>query len=244
MLISLDEKYVKKRLANWKFEESKIKILEDKDNSNDSWYCFVPNAISKPGWLSKRLLPREGKRTICTISALNLMDKSPEKTVKNLDGVYDPLFEEMEKDIREGKDISFVGVSIGNVLSIRAASELPRGRVKNLISFVGGGRLGISAWDSILVQHLARASGCNSAEEYEERVKKFSPLEYMDDLSVDSIFARFGTSDLLIRYNPNGKELRNAFEESVLAKKKNIRTYTGADHVSTMLLTSLENVYR
>ena len=68
------------------------------------------------------------------------------------------------------------------------------------------------------------------------KLEEFSPVNYTRGISVRHIFARFGSSDLLIPYNPNGKELAEALKQ-VDAQEIDLRVYPYLDHCSTLSLS-------
>ncbi|MBI3623712.1 hypothetical protein HY212_06575 [Candidatus Pacearchaeota archaeon] len=187
------------------------------------------------------ILPKDGKVAAYTISYVNLIDASAKKTRDNLRVIYYDAMAKISEDLDRGRSISVVGVSIGNVLSVRCASSLPGRKVNELVSLVGGSRLGFSAWDSIATSHIAQSSGLDIYQ-YEDLLREFAPIENLKGLHSNRIFARFGSSDLMIRYDPHGKELKSALE-SIDARDKDVKTYLWADHSSAILRASREGIH-
>ncbi|MEK6918153.1 MAG: hypothetical protein AABW51_04355 [Nanoarchaeota archaeon] len=138
--------------------------------------------------------------------------------------------------------INLIGISLGNVEATRVGANLPEGRVKNLISLVGGAKLGFSSWDSLATQQTARNSGCSSVLEYEFILSEFSPIHYIHRINAEKVFARFGTNDLMIKYNPHGKELEKALA-SMNAKEKDIKIYPFSDHCSSIIFSSMARIH-
>jgi hypothetical protein len=135
-----------------------------------------------------------------------------------------------------------LGVSIGNVLSVRCASILPGKKVKDLVSIVGGSRLGFSAWDSIATSHIAQASGLD-VYEYEQVLSEFAPVENLKGVSAERVVGRFGTSDLMIRYHPHGRELERTLK-GMPADEKDIRVYPFFDHSAAIMFSGLIGVHK
>lgn len=208
------------------------------DQTTESWYCFVPRAVNKRS-LAKGLIPKNGKVSVYTISSFNIMNPDPEITTSKLRKIYDDANFRINHDIQNGLTINLLGVSLGNVLSVRVATNVQEGKLRRLVSIVGGGKLGLSAWDSILTKNIVRSSVL-SAQEYEKRVSEFSPIHYVGEINPQEIFARFGSSDLLIPYK-YGKELAQGLEK--IDCDQNIRTYPYADHCTAMFFASLGRVH-
>jgi len=61
-------------------------------------------------------------------------------------------------------------------------------------------------------------------------------------IHAERVFARFGSSDLMIRYNPHGRKLERALT-SMNATNKNIKTYLWADHSSAILRASRKGIH-
>ncbi|MBU0958365.1 MAG: hypothetical protein KKB31_00325 [Nanoarchaeota archaeon] len=216
--------------------------INDSGTSNDSWYCFVPKLVMKNGFVWRGLVPHEGRVVVYTTSYINLIVPNAVKTRDNLRVIYDDAIKKMQQDSSRGRKINVLGVSIGNVLSVRLANEVSGSRINRLVSIVGGGFLGRSAWDSIATRDVAQNSGCDSVEEYEEILAEFGPAYYLPNIFAEKVFARFGGNDLMIRYNPHGMELRNSLEK-MEAHSRDIKTYKRFDHSSTILRTSWEKLH-
>lgn len=194
-------------------------------------------------FLEKGLLPREGDVYIYTASSLNLIRPDPLETLHGLNEIYNEAVKRMKIARDQNRHtINILGISLGNVLGIRLASEVGA-PLRKIVSLVGGGRLGISAWDSILTSHIVQKSGLWNADSYEEKVSAFSPTRYIAGLPKCDISISLGTSDLLIRY-PNGQELADAFEKQHKDVGGNMKCsiYRGADHGSTMFLVAGRNI--
>ncbi|PIN89811.1 hypothetical protein COU61_02990 [Candidatus Pacearchaeota archaeon CG10_big_fil_rev_8_21_14_0_10_35_13] len=234
-----DKHYTQRQLRNpIERDVNENPKVEYNGNHQESWYCFVPRIISDINYFSKTILPQNGKRTIYTISSQKIMVSDPLETVVKLRAIYENSIKRMQTDIGSGLAINLMGISLGNVLSIRLAANLPKGKVKKLVSLVGGAQLGLSAWDSILTGHTARQSGCRTPNEYERKLEEFSPINYTENLTLGSIFSRFGSSDLLIPFQPHGKKLAEALAKT-RTEKIDVRTYPFADHSSAIFLSSL-----
>ena len=212
------------------------------DNSDETYYCFVPKIVMGNDKIGAGILPENGKVIAYTTSYINLVVPDAEKTRNNLRAIYYNALAKINDDIKEGRKISVLGVSIGNVLSFRCAGNVPMGRIANLISIVGGSHLGFSAWDSVATSRTAQNSGCTNVEEYENILSEFAPIKYAGDIHAKRIFARFGSSDLMIRYKPHGRKLEEALN-SMDAPHKNIKTYRWADHSSAILRASREGIH-
>src|SRR3989344_9311843 len=111
------------------------------DNSNDSWYCFVPKIVMNREGVRLGLLPQSGKVVAYTTSYVNLVVPDAERTRDNLREPYYDAIAKINDDLKEGRTINVLGVSIGNVLSFRCAGNVPEGRINNLVSIVGGSNL-------------------------------------------------------------------------------------------------------
>ena len=142
------------------------------DNSNISWYCFVPKVVVRDKRIREGLLPKSGKVTVYTTSYVNLLAFDVHQTLENLRISYSDSIPRIDDDIKEGRGLGFLGASIGNVLSMRCAGESSGGKINFLVSIVGGSNLGFSDWDSIATTHIAQNSGCDSVEEYEEKIQR------------------------------------------------------------------------
>ncbi len=212
------------------------------NRKSTSWFCFVSNNISKRPFLRNRIIPKEGDVFIYTISSLNIIKPNPEQSVRKLQDIYEDSMNRMYKELVDGKTLNVLGVSLGNVLSIRASSDI-NSSIERIISIVGGGRLGLSAWDSILTGSIARKSGCQSRTEYEEKMSLFSPLNYISGIKAGKISIRLGTRDLLIPFK-QGQELSWAFVEQAkkTGTKIDYKEYKGADHCSSIILSALDKI--
>ncbi len=210
-------------------------------NSNDSWYCFVPKLVMRNEKVREGILPKDGKVVDYTVSYVNLLVPNAEQTRDNLRQIYHDAMIRINGDLDRGRTVSVLGVSIGNVLSVRCAGNLPGKKVNNLISLVGGSRLGFSAWDSIATSHIAQASGLD-VYQYEDVLREFAPIENIKGVSANRVIARFGSSDLMIRYRPHGKELERALK-SMNAAHKDVKTYLWSDHSSAILRASREGFH-
>lgn len=240
MVAILDRVYARKKKREG-YSEPKSPTepnVSCQDPANESWYCFVPRIVNTK-LFSNGLTPQKGRVSVYTVSSFNIMHPDPEVTVSRLRKIYDDANSRIDNDLQAGSTINLLGISLGNVLSIRAAAYIPRGKLRNLVSIVGGGRLGLSAWDSILARDIVRSSEL-SAQEYEKGVSEFSPIHYTGEIFPEKIFARFGASDLLIP-SQHGRELAGALEK--VDCTKDIRTYPLADHCLTMFLSSRAKVF-
>ena len=204
-------------------------------SSRHVWYCFAPKNVTRKASIREGILPQDGKVVVYTISSLNLIVPDVEKTRNGLREVYEDATSRLNEDLKCYKEVSVMGVSLGNVLSTRLASNLSDRKIKNLVSLIGGSRLGFSAWDSIKTLNTAQNSGCKTVFEYEAALEEFSPINHLPRISAQRVFARFGASDLMIRYSPHGRELRKALA-SMNADEKDIRTYPFMDHCSMIML--------
>ena len=162
--------------------------------------------------------------------------------LRGLREIYDDAVGKINEDLSKGMEISLLGISLGNVISTRLAGSLNNGIIKNLVSLVGGARLGLSALDSLQTGPIAKSSGVATKEEYEVMLKEFSPVEYTNRIKPENIFARFGSADLMIRYNPHGRDLKKALD-GMNAERKNIKTYLFADHSSSIILSSKAGIH-
>ena len=206
------------------------------------WYCFVPKIVTRNTSIREGILPQDGKVVVYTISSLNLIISDAEKTKDGLREVYKDAVFRLNEDLNWYREVSIIGVSLGNVLSIRLAGSLRDRKVKNLVSLVGGSRLGFSAWDSITTSNTAQNSGCTNVDQYENVLEEFSPINHIPRISAQRVFARFGTSDLMIRYSPHGRELRKALA-SMNADEKDIQTYPFMDHCSMIMLLGFLGIH-
>ncbi|MEO8637345.1 MAG: hypothetical protein ABI430_00390 [Candidatus Taylorbacteria bacterium] len=213
------------------------------DEKPTSWFCFVPSIVSKNLYLRKGLLPREGTVYVYTISSFNLIKQDPLETLHGLNEIYSEAVGPMEvaRDQR-GHAIKILGISLGNVFGVRLASQAGLS-LQKIVSLVGGGRLGISAWDSILTGHIVKRSGLRNAEEYEEKVSSFSPIRSIAGLPKFDVNICLGTNDMLIRYH-HGIELADSFkkQQESIGGRLHCTVYPGADHGSTMFLVAGRNI--
>ena len=207
-----------------------------------SWFCFVPRGVSKGSLLRKGIIPTEGKVFVYTLSSFNLIKPDLEETVEGLNEIYTDATRRMHEELANGHSLGMLGVSLGNVLAIRASGSI-NSRIERLVSIVGGGKLGLSAWDSLLTGHIAKQSGCNFPEEYEKRLAVFSPVNYIDGLTANKISIKLGTMDLFIPYK-HGQQLANALIErgKKTSSKIDYKSYIGADHCAALVLSALEGI--
>ena len=212
------------------------------DDSNISWYCFVPKVVMRDGGVKRGILPQTGKVTSYTTSYVNLLAFDAIQTRDNLRQIYFDAMTKINEDLDSGRDISVIGVSIGNVLSLRCAGEVPEGKINTLVSIAGGSNLGLSAWDSIATKDIAQNSGCATVDEYESILSEFAPILYVPQIRAERVVARFGSSDLMIRYKPHGRKLEDALR-SMNAPHKDIKTYLWADHSFAILRASREGLH-
>ena len=224
--------------ASWKFE------IEQHNGKETSWFCFIPNKVARMPLLRKGLIPNEGDIFIYTLSSLNLIKPNPEQTVRSLTEIYNDVTERINQSLEKGHTLNFLGVSLGNVLSIRAAGNSDS-NIEKLVSIVGGGRLGLSAWDSLLTGHIARQSELRSPEEYEKKLSEFSPLNNIEGITTNEIIIRLGTNDLLIPYK-YGQELASALitQGKRTGAKIDYKAYRGADHSTAIFLSALDRNIR
>ena len=210
-----------------------------------SWFCFVPRSVSEMPLLRKGIIPKDGDVFVYTVSSLNLIKPSPEETAGGLQKIYDDAIERMNASSAKGHTLKILGVSLGNVLSIRAAGSI-NSRIEQPVSIVGGRNPGLSAWDSILTGHISKQSeryGCSSPEEYEKRLSIFSPINYIDGIMADKISIRLGTRDLMIPFK-QGRELACALIERGKKTRAKIdyKAYWGAGHTATIFFSALHKV--
>lgn len=238
----LDRIYAEKKKGLIHEDVDKEPKIDHFNSHRHVWYCFVPKIVMRNKAINRGIIPQDGKVVVYTISSLNLIVPGAEKTRDNLKEVYDDAISRLNEDLKWYKEVSVMGISLGNVLSTRLAHSLPDKKVKNLVSLVGGSRLGLSAWDSILTSHIAQNSDCESAFQYEDILGEFSPINYILEISAQRVFARFGSNDLMIKYKPHGKELKDTLN-SMSAKEKDIRTYPFMDHSATIMLLGLLGIH-
>ncbi|MBI2631924.1 alpha/beta hydrolase [Candidatus Pacearchaeota archaeon] len=222
--------------VDWKPEIS----LSDKYNRD--WYCFVPQNTVRFSIFRNGLIPNCGNVFIYKIYSLNIIDNNPTRTLENLQIIYNDVSERLYNSFKEKKDISFLGVSLGNVLAVRAAGEVGS-KIERIVSIAGGGKLGLSAWEGILTSNIAKSSGFRSPEEYEEILSSFSPVHYINKILAKEILIRLGARDLLIPFN-HGQELASAFRDqaSRTEAKYDCKIYPGSDHSATIFLSALFKV--
>lgn len=237
----LDKSYVayKKRFARKKVEWKPS--IFNFDNSDDAWYCFVPTFVLKNKNLREGILPQKGKVVVYTLYYSDIIVPDAVRTRDNLREIYFDAMTRVLKDMNSYQ-INLVGISLGNVEAMRVGANLPGGRVRNLVSLVGGAKLGFSSWNSIATQHIARNSGCASVLEYEGILREFSPIHYVSNINTEKVFARFGKEDLMIRYNPHGKELEGALR-NMNSHEKDIKVYHFMDHCSSIILSSMAGIH-
>ena len=204
-----------------------------------SWFCFVPSSISEGNLLRRGIIPTEGKVFVYTLSSF-LIKPNLEETIEGLNEIYNDATKRMNEELAKGYSLSMLGVSLGNVLAIRAAGSI-NSKIERLISIVGGDKLGLSSWYSLLTRHIAEQSGCNSPEEYEKKLAIFSPINYIDRLIANQISIRLGTMDLLIPYK-RGQQLADALikRSKNIGAKVDYKSYVGADHCATLVLSALD----
>ncbi len=190
------------------------------------------------------LIPKSGNIFLYKIYSLNLIKECPEDTLDRLQEIYHDSIKRMRGSLDRNHTINLLGISLGNVLTIRAAGDI-ESKIEKIVSIAGGGKLGLSAWDSILTSDIVKRSGCSSVEEYEERLSTFSPVNYIDKIFTKEIVIRLGNKDLLIPYK-HGQELANSFIKRAKETNSKIdyKVYAGADHSATLLLSALSNLVR
>jgi len=110
-------------------------------NNGQAWYCFVPKLVIRNKGVKEGILSNRGKVVVYTVSYVNLVVPNAEQTRDNLRTIYENAVIRINEDLDKYRQISVLGVSIGNVLSTRCVSILPGRRVRNLVSLVGGGDL-------------------------------------------------------------------------------------------------------
>lgn len=239
-IYTLSKRYRKFREINvdWKPE---ISIY---DRSNCDWYCFVPQNVARIHLLKRGLIPARENVYIYKIYSLSIIKNDTDRTLNSLQEIYGDAMMGLHVSLKKNRSVSFLGVSLGNVLAIRAAGE-SGSRIERIVSIAGGGKLGLSAWDSILTSDIARQSGCSSAEEYEKRLSAFSPVNYIDRVIADKITIFLGTNDLLIPFK-QGQELALAFKERARAigASFDYKEYIGADHSATIFLSAISELVK
>jgi len=266
MLGLIDRLYASRKLQSDYVEpetDRKPEVIKNGEKKV-SWFCFVPRGVSKTPFLRNGIIPKDGDVFVYTISSLNLIKPNPEETVERLQEIYDDAIERMNSSSAEGHALNILGVSLGNVLSIRAAGSINSG-IERLVSIVGGSNLGLSAWDSLLTRYIAKQSGCSSPEEYEKRLAVFSPVNYTGGLianqisirlgvfspvnytgglTANQISIRLGTMDLFIPYK-YGQQLANALIErgKKINSKIDYKSYIGADHCAAIFFSALDKIY-
>jgi hypothetical protein len=206
------------------------------------WFCFVPRLIAEMKILRRGIIPRVGLIKLYVMSSKNLIGRDPRQSVRGLEEVYQKAFNEMTTAIHGGWRVNLLGVSLGNVISIRAAAELPEATgatIGHLVSIVGGAHLGFSAWDSPLTHAVAMSSGLRR-DDYEAEFASFSPAQYVRDIDPSRITARFGTSDKIIG-SRHGRELINSFKQLAYTNEVDCLAYPFLDHGSAIFATAMEN---
>jgi hypothetical protein len=218
-------------------------IIEN-SQTNMEWYCFTPRIVNEVEFMRRRIIPREGKVHIYTISSFDIVQPNPDLTIERLTGIYEDSMRRIDEALKKKRRLNFLGISLGNVLSIRIAGNINT-KIEKLISIVGGGRLGACTQDSILTGKVAAKSNENP-EKYRKKLTVFDPIKYVDGINAGEILMRFGSTDGLIPYNPHGKELRVKLQErgEKIGSRVNGITYPYADHCSSLFLAALEKVNR
>src|SRR3989344_3198926 len=204
-----DELYAfKKSLMKRKiipYNSEPIVLGESKDKS--VWFYFINSAQIKYGILRKNLF-LENRRIEYYIADISMLFKEDANETKILlEDLFRGACNNIESKIREGYKINLLGISLGNIFTIRAASIYP---CQKLISISGGSRLGRSSWDGLLTRELASKSGL-SQEDYEKTLSNFDPYQYVKDVKAKEIFIYLGGADKIIR-SEHGIELLDEFK--------------------------------
>jgi len=137
MLGLIDRIYTYFRIRN-KPEKIEVipKIIKGSDNKEVSFY-FVPSVVSS-SHLGNGIIRMGENSIIHTIPSRELVHEDPAETVNNLQRIYNPAADLMQEYISQGYRINLIGVSLGNVLTIRAASEVVKWQLNKLVSIAGG----------------------------------------------------------------------------------------------------------
>jgi len=224
---------------NWKVRTPfGPEILKDIDNEPSSWFCFVPSTVISSRFLNWGILPKKGNRYLYQISSKRIITNDPEETIEKLNEIYEDVIKRVDSELQRGNKPNFLGVSLGNVISVRAASNFSQKGIGKLVSLVGGANLGYSGWDSILTGHVVKESKC-SREEYERRVSEFSPINYVEGIDAELTTMRISRHDLLIRYD-HGEKLAKAFSNG--KRLIDLKTYNLSDHCTGLLHASAERL--
>lgn len=211
--------------------------IKKHNSEKEIWICFVPVSVSSDSIFRRGILPEKGVSIIYTINSIYMIKSDSKKTISNLDKIYNDAIMRLKGFEKKGYSINLLGVSLGNIFSIRLASE-----VKNLgeiVSIVGGANLGASAFGSVLTSRVLEK--CTDSNKYRRDLSAYDPIRYVPRINAKSIILRLGKMDRLIPFN-EGKKLAESFLK--IASKKRIKIdykfFRWADHCSSMFFYSLE----
>ena len=79
------------------------------DNSNESWYCFVPKIVMNNKRIREGILPKRGKIIAYTTSYVNLLVPNAEQTRDNLRTIYENASTRINEDLDQCRQISVLG---------------------------------------------------------------------------------------------------------------------------------------
>lgn len=228
-----------------KFKEIKMDWRPEislNNGSTSDWYCFVPQNTARFPILRRGLIPKTGNIFIYKIYSLNIINNNPSHSLRHLQQIYDDVSQRLNDSLKNKHSVNFLGISLGNVLAVRAAGKVVS-KIERIVSIVGGGKLGLSNWDSLLTSNIAKSSGIRSPGEYEDILSTFSPVNYISNIRATEVIIRLGNRDPLIPFN-HGQELASAFrgQASETGARFDYKIYPGADHSATIFLSAFFKV--
>lgn len=228
--------WVYSKYKNSKFGENKsvpegiivIKI-DDKPIRN---ICVIPDSILQIKWLSKMLLPKIGTNFIFPVSAQYHITEDAGESLRRISRVYERSREAIIEGIKNKKNITIMGVSLGCVIATRLASEYS---CKELRLVVPGDRLGECAQESSLTGPVVRRA--ESIRDYCETLRVFDPITHVDRIRTEIIKINIGGRDLLIPAR-RGRIIAKAMKKS--HPDTRVKYYWWADHFMTILMTAVD----
>jgi hypothetical protein len=216
-------------------------VISHDDDSGKVWFCFVPRLVSSSRILRRGIIPMEGTVYLYTLNSSYFVRPSTKETLCRIDRIYNDAFGRINALPNSTKSVNLLGVSLGNVLSVRLAGSLRRS-LDQLVVIVGGSHFGLGAWDSILTGHIAQNSGSESRDSYEQELAVYSPIHYVERIRAEKITVRLGKRDLLIPF-VHGQILERELEKRSEHLKCTFdsKSYQFAGHSITIFFAAIGN---
>jgi dienelactone hydrolase len=213
----------------------KIKHIRLKNTTaKETWVCFVPELITRVGYLRKNFLGKSINADIY-VSSETTVQPNPKKTRDYLEKILKEAIKR-EKQNKTGNKLNVLGISMGNVLAFRFAEYF---KINKFVSVVPGSKLSECIFESIATKKIAFNSG-RSLKTYQKELRIFDPEAHIDTLKAKKIKIYLGKYDKMIPYK-RGFELVKKMKQKGL--RPMVKIYPDDGHVE-VIVKSIKEIFK